>query len=80
MVSLNVITFGSRETDNINRMITISEGINTCIMELMSEFGLGHFDNVNQMVSLNVITLGSRETDNINQMITISECIYACIM
>ena len=46
----------------------------------MSELGLGHFDNVNQMVSLNVITLGSRETDNINRMITISECIYACVI
>jgi hypothetical protein len=75
-----MITFGSRETDYLNRMITISKGINTCIMELMSEFGLGHFDNVNQMVSINVISFGSRETDNTNRMISISECICACIM
>ena len=57
---LNVITLGQRESDNINRMITISN----CRLIQSTNFlffgelvNLGQFDHSNQMITLSVITI-----------------------
>ncbi len=57
---LNVITLGKRETDNINRMITVSELTRHLHKVKMFEFGqdnLGKFDHNNRVITLSVITL-----------------------
>ena len=56
----NVITLGQRETDNINRMITISKLTRHQHKVKTSELGqdnLGKFDHNKRMITLSVITL-----------------------
>ncbi len=44
---LNVITLVQTESDNINRMITITDF-------MQSDFGLDQFDHINRMITLSV--------------------------
>jgi hypothetical protein len=57
---LNVITLGQRESDNINRMITISDRLliqSACLLVIWDLLNLGQFDHINRMITLSVITL-----------------------
>ncbi len=56
----NVISLGQGETDNINRMITLSKWTKTPSVGKKYELGqinLGKFDHNNRMIALSVITL-----------------------
>jgi hypothetical protein len=55
-----MITLGQRESDNIIRMITISESLlelNTLLRVIWGMANLGQFDHINRMIALSVITL-----------------------
>ena len=57
---LNVITLGQRESDNINRMITISDCLlikSACLLVIWDLLNLRQFDHINRMITLSVITL-----------------------
>jgi hypothetical protein len=57
---LNVITLGQMESDNINRMITITDCLliqKGCLLVIWDLLNLGQFDHINQMITLSVITL-----------------------
>ncbi len=57
---LNVITLGQRESDNINRMITISNCLlkqKAFLLFIWDLLNLGQFDHINQKITISVITL-----------------------
>jgi hypothetical protein len=57
---LNVITLGQRESENINRMITISDCLliqSDCLLVILDLINLGKFDHINRVITLSVITL-----------------------
>jgi hypothetical protein len=55
---LNVITLGQRESDNINRMITISDPLRIQ-SGYLGPIHLVQFDHINRMLSLSEITFRS---------------------
>jgi hypothetical protein len=57
---LNVITLGQRESDNINRMITISNRLlkhKALLLFIWDLLNLGQFDHINRTITISVITL-----------------------
>jgi hypothetical protein len=57
---LNVITLGQRESDNINRMITISNRLlkqKAFLLFIWDLLNLGQFDHINRTITISVITL-----------------------
>jgi hypothetical protein len=57
---LNLITLGQRESDDINRMITISDLPlikSTYLLVMLDLVNLRQFDHINIMITLSVITL-----------------------
>jgi hypothetical protein len=77
---LNVITLGQRESDNINRMITISDRLliqSACLLVIWDLLNLRHFDHINRMITLSVITLSGLHC---NLLLTVDTFKYCCVL
>ena len=64
---LNVITLGQMESDNFNRMITITDCLliqKGCLLVIWDLLNQGQFDHINRMITLSVITLSGLHCNN----------------